>query len=93
MSGVVLFQTIQFKLQKLFHFKQFSLGSVRSLIVQTVLIQKIQFSISTQFSSIWSLDTTLSGTTTPGQSGPRSDGNKGYSAFPKVPLEPHHWIV
>ena len=37
----------------------------------------------------------LSGTTTPSQSGPRSDGSEGYSAFPKAPalLEPHHQII
>ena len=34
-----------------------------------------QFSISKQFSSIWSIDRTLSGATTPGQSEPGSDGN------------------
>ena len=37
----------------------------------------MQFSKSTQFSSIWSLDRTLSGATIPCQSGPGSDGNKG----------------
>ena len=37
----------------------------------------------------------LSGATTPGQSGPGSDGNEGVLAFPKAPalLEPHHQIV
>ena len=41
------------------------------------LKKTIQFSISTQFSSIWSIDGTLSGATTPSQSEPKSDGNKG----------------
>ena len=41
---------------------------------KTVLFQIIQFSISTQFSSIWPIDKTLSSSTTPGQSGPGSDG-------------------
>ena len=44
---------------------------------QTVLFKKIQFSISTQFkcqSSIWPIDRTLSGTTTPGQSWPGTNG-------------------
>ena len=41
---------------------------------KTVLFQAIQF--STQFSSIWSLDRTLLGDITPGQSGPRSNGNE-----------------
>ena len=46
------------------------------LMTNPVLFQTIQFSISTHFCSIWPIDRTLSGTTTPGQSGPRSDGNK-----------------
>ena len=60
-----------------------------------VLFQTIQFSISTQFSSIWPIDKILSVATTPDQSGPGSDGNKGYSAFPQALelLEPHHQIV
>ena len=45
--------------------------------------QTIQFSISTQFSSIWFIDRTLSGATTPGQSGPGSDGNEGILRIPK----------
>ena len=43
---------------------------------KTVLFQAIQFSISTQFSSIWPIDRTLSGTTTPAQNGPGIDGNE-----------------
>ena len=43
---------------------------------KTVLDYTIQFSISTQFSSIWAIDKTLSGATTVGQSRPGSDGNK-----------------
>ena len=39
--------------------------------------------ISTQFSSIWLKDRTLSGATTPGQSGPGSDGNKGVLCIPQ----------
>ena len=38
---------------------------------KTVLFQTIQFKISTQFNSIRPIDSTLSGTTTPGQ----NDGN------------------
>ena len=65
------------------------------LYTYTVLIQAIQFSIRTQFSSIWSIDRTLSGATTPGQSGPGSDGNKEFFRIPQTPalLEPHHQIV
>ena len=44
---------------------------------KTVLFQTIQFSISTQFSSIWPIDRTLSGTPTLGQSGTGSDDNEG----------------
>ena len=46
-----------------------------------------------QFSSIWLIDMTLSGATTPGQSEPGIDGNEG--VFHKTPalLEPHHRIV
>ena len=43
---------------------------------KTVLFQTILFSISTWFGSIWPIDRTLSGATTPGQSGHESDGNK-----------------
>ena len=71
MSRTVLFQTIQFSIQKQFHFK------VRSLNVKTVLFQVIQLSISTHFSSIWPIDRSLSGATILGQSGPGSDGNEG----------------
>ena len=35
------------------------------------------------FSSIWPIDKTLSGATTPGQSGPGSDGNEGVLRLPK----------
>ena len=48
-----------------------------------VLFQTIQFSISTQFSSIWPIDRTLPGATTPGQSGPGSDGNQGVLCIPQ----------
>ena len=57
-------------MSKQFHFKQFSLALVRSLNevcslnVKTDLFQAIQFSISTQFSSIWPIDRALSGPTT-----------------------------
>ena len=44
---------------------------------QTVLIQTIQFSICTQFSSILSIDRARSGATTPGQSGLGSNDNEG----------------
>ena len=46
------------------------------LYIKTVLFQTIQFGISTKFSSIPPIDRTLSGATSPGQSGPGSDGNR-----------------
>ena len=52
------------------------------LNVKTILFQTIQFSISTRFSSIWSVDRTLSGVVTPDQSGPGSDGNEGVLRIP-----------
>ena len=60
-----------------------------------VIFQTIQFSISTQFSSISPIDRTLSGATTPGQSEPKSDGNKEVLHIPKAPalLEPQFQIV
>ena len=71
-----------------FYFKWFSLAWVHSLIIKTLLFQAIQFSqtflfqtnhysINMQFSSIWPIDITLSGATTPSQSGPGSDANEG----------------
>ena len=49
---------------------------------KTVLFQKIQFIISTQFSLIWPIDMTLSGATTPDQSGPGSDSKEGVLHIP-----------
>ena len=49
----------------------------------TVLFQVLQSSISTQFSSIWPIDRTLSGATTPGQSGPGNDGNEEVLCIPQ----------
>ena len=85
MSKTVLFQTIQFSIEKQLYFKHFSSVKVRSLNVKTVLFQAIQFSIKTLFSSIWPIDRTLLGVTTPGQSGSGSDDNE-YS--PKLQ---HYW--
>ena len=48
-------------MSKQFYFKQFSLALVRSLNIKTAQFQVIQFIISTQFSSIWPIDGTLSG--------------------------------
>ncbi len=47
-----------------------------NLNVKTVLFQVIQFNISTQFSSIWNIDRTLSVATILGLSGPESNDNE-----------------
>ena len=61
-------------MSKQFYFKQFN--SVSTVLISKIfLFQAIQFCISTQFSSILPIDRTLSGATTPGQSGPGSNGN------------------
>ena len=49
-----------------------------------VIFKTIQFSISTQFSSIWPIHRTLSGATTQGLSGPGSDGNEGVHCIPQT---------
>ena len=53
---------------------------------QTVLFETIQFSIRKLFSSIGSIDKTLSGATNPGQSVYESDFNEGYTAFLRAPV-------
>ena len=65
MSKNVLFKTIQFSL------------NTQVQCQKTVPFQTIQFSISTQFSSIWSINRTLSVATAPDQNGSGSDGNEG----------------
>ena len=50
---------------------------------KTVLFQTIQFSMNTQFSSIWPIDRSLSGATISGQSGPGSDGDEGVLCIPQ----------
>ena len=52
------------------------------LNVKTVLCQRIQFSISTQFNFILPIDRTLSSTTTPVQIEPGSDSNEGVLRIP-----------
>ena len=44
---------------------------------KNILFKTIQFSISTQFNSIWPQNRILSNATTPSQSEPGSDGDKG----------------
>ena len=50
---------------------------------KTVLFQTILFSHRTQFISIWPQDMTVSGATTPSQSGHGSDRNKGVIRIPQ----------
>ena len=52
-------------------------------MTKTVVFQTIQFSIRTQFSSIWPLDRTLLDVTTPGQSRPGNNGNEGVLGIPQ----------
>ena len=69
-------------MSKLFYLEQFSLVKVQFQF-QTILFQAIQFSISTQFISVWPIDKTLSGATTLGQSELGSDGNEGVLCIPQ----------
>ena len=75
LSQTVLIQTIQFSISIVFVYIQ--------LNVKTVLFQAIQISISTQFSSIWRIDRTLSGAITLGQSRPGSDSNEEILCIPQ----------
>ena len=69
MSKAVLFQAIQFRMCTDSLSKRFYF--------------KIQFTISSQFSSIWHKAWTLSSATTTGHSRPGSDGNKGVLCIPQ----------
>ena len=55
----------------------------KQLNVKAVLLQTIQISIRTLLSSIGPRDRILSDATTPGQSGPGSNGNKGILCIPQ----------
>ena len=58
-----------------FKIKNSSISNNSVKHAKTVPFQTIQFSISTQFTSIQPIDRILSGAPTPGQSGLGSDGN------------------
>ena len=85
-SQSLLVQTIQFSTSIVLVYTQLNVKIVLFKTIQpcvstvsvskTVLFKIIQFSISTQFSSIWPIDSTLSGATTPGQSGLGNDRNE-----------------
>ena len=53
------------------------------VIKHQIKFQTIQFIKSTQFSSIWPINRTLSSVTTPGQSAPGSNGNEGVLHIPQ----------
>ena len=81
-----LFQAIQFCQTILIQSIQLSINIVfvhTQINIKTVLFQTIQFSISTQFSSIWPIGRSLSGATTPDQSRSGSDGNEGGLRIPQ----------
>ena len=87
MSKTISFQRIQFnvstqnKCKYTVCQKTFLLQAIQ--LIQTVQIQAIQFYNKYAVSSIWPIDRTLSGATTPGQSEPRSDGNLGVLSIPQ----------
>ena len=60
----------------LWHIKHWRLFNAKSLFILTVLFITIQLTISRKFSSIWPVNWTLLGSTTPSQSEPESGGNK-----------------
>ena len=70
------FSNIQISISRFILFTQLNVKIVQ-LNIKIVLFQTTQFSIRTQFCSIWSLERILSCATTPGLSGPGSDGNEG----------------
>ena len=76
------------------HFSLHTVKWFQVLICNTNNLTLFNFSIvKCSNSSIWSIEGTLRGTTTPGQSGPGSNGNEGIP-IPKAPeLEPHHQMV
>ena len=76
LCGLFNTKSVFIQINNLFHTIQ--------LPYKIVLFQAIQFSISTQFSSILPTDRTLSGVTTPGQSGPGSDGYEEVLRFPQT---------
>ena len=80
---IFIFQAIQFSQTVLFQTIQFTVFVHTQLNVKAVIFQTIQLSISTQFSSIRPIDRALSGTTTPGKSGPGNDGNEGGIYIPQ----------
>ena len=52
-------------------------------MTKKILLQAIQFSISTKFTSIWPIDRTQLGATTGGRNEPGSDSNEGVLRIPE----------
>ena len=71
----VLFQTIEISIR--------IVVCLHRVKCQNSYISTMQLSKNTQFSSIWSIEMTRSGVTTPGQGEPGSDGNKGILHIPQ----------
>ena len=67
----------------LWHMNLYNLFNAKSIYTKTVLFQTIQFNISSQFSTIWPIDRTLSSASTLSQSGIGGDGNEGVLHIPK----------
>ena len=79
-----------------FQIIQFSI-SIEFQYQKTVPFQEIQFNLCTQFSSIWPIDSTLSGVTTPRHSGLGSDSNEEVFCIPQsssnTGTSPWHCLV
>ena len=71
------FQTIQFSVSTISMSKTVQCQAVQFSVSTLFKYQVIRFTISTQFSSIWHIDRTISGAATLSQRGPGSDDNKG----------------
>ena len=71
----VLFQTIQFNISTQFF-------CVHTVKCKNSSFLTIQFSVIIQFTSIWPIERTLTGATTPSQSEPGSNSNKGALCIP-----------
>ena len=68
----------------LWHVNYCRLFNAKSILyIWLVLFRTVQYSISTQFSSIWPIDWNLSDANSPGQSGPGSNDNKGVLCIPQ----------
>ena len=67
----------------LWHVNHCRIFNAKSIFIHTDLFQTIQVSISTLFSSIWSIVRTVPSTTTPGQNRPGNNGNERVLRIPQ----------